>query len=125
MPDVFRRSRPLFVLLAAVVLLTSCVQQQPKSFDDAKAKENFVNACTTERLVVEDDNGDTRVEEEDLAPLTECNCIYEQISETMKFSELQDYEKELAKVGDGEEVPTPPPALVTAIESCQVAGPAR
>ena len=116
MPDVFPRNVRLVLTSALVgILAAGCgFQQQPGSYDDPKARENFVNACTVDTEVIDD----ARVESP-LASNNDCECVFDQIAQTLPFSELEEYEKSVEE----DPVPDPPAALTAAIVECTQLGP--
>jgi hypothetical protein len=116
-PDVSPRKVPVFLsaaLVGALALVGCGFQQQPGSYDDPKFTENYLNACTVDTEVIDEQRVDTP-----LAPESDCECILERITETLPFEELQDYEKE----AESDPVSDPPPALQAAITECTQLGP--
>ena len=112
-------SASALLVISAALVAGGCTSTVVKEYGP-EARANFVNACTED--VINGARGTFTTAK--LARPDYCLCVYTAMKDKYKlsFSELMDYEKEVASAKDGQE-PTPPPKLTKSMESCTVAGP--
>lgn len=121
-------TRLVALALVTVLAATGCYRNpDPRSWDDANAKTNFILGCTK---TVSAKNGTTTSVA--IADKSTCECIYNLIkmptdgkqgTYAIKWDDLKAYEDKQASAKPGER-PTPPKNLTKAVAKCQPAGPA-
>lgn len=112
-------SASALLVISAALVAGGCTSTAVTEYG-REARDNFVNACTEE--VINGARGTFTTAK--LARPDYCLCVYTAMKDKYKlsFSELMDYEEEVASAKTGEQ-PTPPPKLTKSMDSCNVAGP--